>query len=395
MAEKPFENPLPADLPENWTAGQIVAPTGEEVGLSHQHGYNYLMEMVNRAQTALNGVNGSLSDILGRDILTDLSSTSPAKLDGEDNIRPGVTGILPISNGGTGVDNMAALRAMFGSGELGKYILTGTYSGHFSGSTPRRIYLKPDTEIGAQAISDSMEGKYGNIVLCSITFESTESTAGVNASVTLGGGPNGQNYWSRFSSTLKTVDIQIPLISCKNRSNDAGGRADYAYRTLTDHDEEEIRGNWLELGSFRPDGDEYDYRIDMLFLMPVSEHMGSNGGGEQGAPGHGIPAGGAAGQILSKKTAADYDTQWVNPPEGGSGGVAGVSSFKGRTGAVQPASGDYTAEMVGARPDDWMPSAADVGAVPAATISGFHVLTQAEYDALSTKDEKVLYLIKE
>ena len=75
--------------------------------------------------------------------------------------------------------------------------------------------------------------------------------------------------------------------------------------------------------------------------------------------------------------------------------MAGVSSFKGRTGAVQPASGDYTAEMVGARPDDWMPSAADVGAVPAATISGFHVLTQAEYDALSTKDEKVLYLIKE
>ena len=47
MAEKPFENPLPADLPENWTAGQIVALAGEEVGLSHQRGYNYLMDMVN------------------------------------------------------------------------------------------------------------------------------------------------------------------------------------------------------------------------------------------------------------------------------------------------------------------------------------------------------------
>ena len=29
MADKPIAAPLPADLPENWQAGQIVAPTGE------------------------------------------------------------------------------------------------------------------------------------------------------------------------------------------------------------------------------------------------------------------------------------------------------------------------------------------------------------------------------
>lgn len=43
---------------------------------------------------------------------------------------------------------------------------------------------------------------------------------------------------------------------------------------------------------------------------------------------------------------------------------AGVTSFNGRTGAVTPQTGDYTAEMVGARPSTWTPSAADVGAVP-------------------------------
>ena len=47
-----------------------------------------------------------------------------------------------------------------------------------------------------------------------------------------------------------------------------------------------------------------------------------------------------------------YDgTYWqlLNPyVEAGGGGTAGVSSFKGRTGAVTPQSGDYTAEMVGA-----------------------------------------------
>ena len=58
--------------------------------------------------------------------------------------------------------------------------------------------------------------------------------------------------------------------------------------------------------------------------------------------GPGLPPGGAAGQLLSKKTAGDYDTEWIDPPEGG------VASFHGRAGAVVPQAGDYTAEMVGA-----------------------------------------------
>lgn len=61
MAEKPVVERLPADLPEDWTAGQIVAPTGEEVGLSMQHGYNYLMRMVNRAQSAVNQISEAVA----------------------------------------------------------------------------------------------------------------------------------------------------------------------------------------------------------------------------------------------------------------------------------------------------------------------------------------------
>ena len=49
----------------------------------------------------------------------------------------------------------------------------------------------------------------------------------------------------------------------------------------------------------------------------------------------------------------------------------GVTSFNGRTGAVTPQAGDYTADMVGARPDTWMPTADEVGAVPATrTVNG-------------------------
>ena len=68
-----------------------------------------------------------------------------------------------------------------------------------------------------------------------------------------------------------------------------------------------------------------------------------------------LPAGGTDGQILTKT--AD-GVAWEDAPE------AGVTSFKGRTGAVTPQEGDYTADMVGARPDTWTPSASDVGAVP-------------------------------
>lgn len=75
-----------------------------------------------------------------------------------------------------------------------------------------------------------------------------------------------------------------------------------------------------------------------------------------------LPSGGTDGQILTKT--AD-GVAWEDAPE------AGVTSFKGRTGAVTPQEGDYTADMVGARPDTWTPSAADVGAVPTSrTVNG-------------------------
>lgn len=63
----------------------------------------------------------------------------------------------------------------------------------------------------------------------------------------------------------------------------------------------------------------------------------------------GIPTGGTTGQVLAKKTNNDFDTQWVDPPQGG-GTSSGVSSFNNRTGAITPQSGDYTASMVGAVP---------------------------------------------
>ena len=58
---------------------------------------------------------------------------------------------------------------------------------------------------------------------------------------------------------------------------------------------------------------------------------------------------------------------WSEVAQQAAGG--GVTSFNGRTGSVTPQDGDYTAAMVGARADDWTPSAADVGAAAASDIA--------------------------
>ena len=64
MADNPITVSLPADLPENWEANDIVTPDGADAGLSEQHGYNYLMEQVNHAQTAASEL-GAATDLAG------------------------------------------------------------------------------------------------------------------------------------------------------------------------------------------------------------------------------------------------------------------------------------------------------------------------------------------
>lgn len=59
----------------------------------------------------------------------------------------------------------------------------------------------------------------------------------------------------------------------------------------------------------------------------------------------------------------------------------GVSTFNGRTGTVVPSRKDYTAEMV--------------GAIPIGDIDNFLVCTQDQYDTLTEKNSKTLYLIQE
>lgn len=140
-------------------------------------------------------------------------------------------------------------------------------------------------------------------------------------------------------------------------------------------------------------------------------------GGRQGPPGpQGIPGeAGPQGVPGPQGPAGPQGEQGPQGPQGEPGpqgpqgpSAAGVTSFNGRDGAVTPQAGDYTAEMVGARPDTWMPTAADVGAatpdnvassvsgkVSSADVSTVLAVTEEEYNALTEKDAATLYLIKE
>lgn len=63
MADNPITTPLPADLPEQWTYDQTVGPNGTDVGLTEQHGYNYLMRQVNATQEGVNALGEAFAEV--------------------------------------------------------------------------------------------------------------------------------------------------------------------------------------------------------------------------------------------------------------------------------------------------------------------------------------------
>lgn len=83
---------------------------------------NHLDGVTSNIQAQLNGklaadANAASATKLAtaRTIRTNLASTSTASFNGTDNVTPGVTGILPVANGGTGQNSLAKLAAQLGT----------------------------------------------------------------------------------------------------------------------------------------------------------------------------------------------------------------------------------------------------------------------------------------
>lgn len=98
MADRPVTTNLPADLPENWQANQIVSPNGTEVGLDEKHGFNYLGKMLNKVHTAVNAINAAFDDLAPlihshtKSQITDFAHKSTHATGGTDPIAPGDIG---------------------------------------------------------------------------------------------------------------------------------------------------------------------------------------------------------------------------------------------------------------------------------------------------------------
>lgn len=106
MANNPITTPLPADLPTDWVYGQTIGPNGTDVGLSQQHGYNYLMQQVNAAQQAAEEIGEAFSGLpsLGSDgkipksQIPDLTAEDVGAVPMDEVGKPG--GVASLDNNG-------------------------------------------------------------------------------------------------------------------------------------------------------------------------------------------------------------------------------------------------------------------------------------------------------
>lgn len=110
--------------------------------------------------------------------------------------------------------------------------------------------------------------------------------------------------------------------------------------------------------------------------------------GADGSPGPGVPAGGAAGQVLSKVDGVDYNTAWIDPPEGGGGGVDHEYIDNELLKKMDVFSVDPTLQFSA--------NTRTAGGILGVT-HPTKILTRAEYEALSEEDKNlpIVYVIQD
>ena len=203
MATKPLVSNPVADLPENWVNSEIVAPSGQSVGLTQQHGYNYLMSKVNEALTALGTVNDAFTPLL------DTSDEGSLKT---------VTGSIASFSDGSGMplkSFQAAINPVQNlNGQSAPYPAGGGKNKFNRATVTEGSYVAADGSIGSSssfALSDYIPVSGANITI------SGNSNWGTSPSVCFY--DSGKTYISGEHPTTDPVTLTVPSGAAYIRSS--------------------------------------------------------------------------------------------------------------------------------------------------------------------------------
>lgn len=168
-----------------------------------------------------NGISGNCSSATklatARNIQTNLASTSAASFNGTANITPGVTGTLPLANGGTGATTKAAARTNLGIGTIfgTAYQLTATATGANSWTVEScsaylignqiRIYLN------ASRSSATGAGNIDNIRICKVTLSGTHASKVGGLYNTTSGNGTGGGVCSLYTNEIDGLTFGIGI----------------------------------------------------------------------------------------------------------------------------------------------------------------------------------------
>lgn len=128
-----------------------------------------------------------------RALSVDLGSTSPATFDGTADTSPGVTGILPVSNGGTGADSASAARTALGAAASGVNTdITSITGSAATLTTPRSIQTNL-TLTSAANFDGSADVTPGVSGILGVTNGGTGANSAGAARTSLGAAASGSN----------------------------------------------------------------------------------------------------------------------------------------------------------------------------------------------------------
>ena len=153
---------LPANLPENWTSGMIIAPNGADVGYQEQYGYNYLNKQVNDAQKAINNIGTTLEDVAKevdvieiKNRIGTLMVKSNKLIDGIDLLKKTVIGVS--TNGGVLYATLSRIRGT--SSDKGTvHYKTYKFTSLFRNQHIKRIVFSPNLAVKINRLALEIDG---------------------------------------------------------------------------------------------------------------------------------------------------------------------------------------------------------------------------------------------